>query len=81
MINQLLTRLFLGMIATFASVSASASMRRVSQARGVNFIEYALLGVIAIFIGFVFRDQLSDAFNSILDQIRGGIGAGGRENG
>jgi Flp pilus assembly pilin Flp len=72
---------FIRLWAALTTVVDGAHRRVAQPARGANFIEYAMLGVIAVFIGFIFRKQLSDAFSSILDQITGGLEGGGSENG
>ena len=38
-------------------------------ARGVTFIEYALLAAIAVFIAWLFRDQLEKIFNNLLGSV------------
>lgn len=44
---------------------------------GVTFIEYALLGAIAVFIGWLFRGALATAFDGILSGITDALGNGG----
>lgn len=45
----------------------------VAGARGVTFIEYALLAAIAVFISWLFRGQLTSVFNTLLSKLQGGI--------
>lgn len=80
MFLSLLVRLQLALTAFLTGMLAGARTRAMSPARGANFIEYAMLAVIAIGLGWIFRTQLSTAFNGILEQVRNGIGAGGSAN-
>jgi hypothetical protein len=52
-----------------ALVLSGASRRR----RAATFIEYALLAGIALVLFFLFRDTLSDIFNSLFDRISGAL--------
>lgn len=48
----------------------STAPPRLRSARGVTFIEYALLAAIAVFIGWLFRTTLTAAFTGLLDSVR-----------
>lgn len=47
--------------------------RTAAAPRGVTFIEYALLAAVAVVIGVIFRNVLSDAFTNILNRIKNGV--------
>ena len=59
--------------ATLEVLGATARTRVTKPARGVTFIEYALLAVVAVIIGYVFRTQLGSAFDGMLARVRGGL--------
>ncbi len=65
---------FATLLAFFAARRATATARYgFVGARGVTFIEYALLAAIAVFLSWLFRGQLSDLFNNLLEKLQGGI--------
>jgi Flp pilus assembly pilin Flp len=73
MFNAFLARLYL-MLETVVAVMAGHLRGRTSAvagARGVTFIEYALLAAIAVIIAVLFRSQLSAAFNAVFGSLRG----------
>jgi Flp pilus assembly pilin Flp len=47
--------------------------RRVAAARGITFIEYAILAAIAVVIGLLFKNQLSALFNTLFGRLTGAI--------
>lgn len=77
------------LVAAFSALSARLAARHratratiggrygVVAARGVTFIEYALLAAIAVFIAWLFRTQLQSIFTSLLSKLRGGINSSG----
>lgn len=58
-------------VAMHSALTGAVSTGRLHRsARGITFIEYALLGAIAVVLGFLFRTQLTTAFNGLLADIR-----------
>ncbi len=69
--TAILIRIQLAVTSFLASLSASAYARRVEKARGVTFVEYALLAAVAVALALVFRDTLGRSFTRLWDRIAG----------
>jgi|694.fasta_scaffold117727_3 Flp pilus assembly pilin Flp len=67
--TAILIRIQLAVTSFLASLSASAYARRVEKARGVTFVEYALLAAVAVALAIVFRSTLSSAFSGLWGRI------------
>lgn len=66
------------LVSTYAPVRAAKqnlALTRPRLARGAEFIEVALYAAIILILATIFRNQLRDAFNNLLTQIRGALGA------
>lgn len=73
MFNRLTARAAAALATLLTVVLAGARTRATSQARAVTFIEYALLAVVAVAVGLLFKTQLGGAFGSILAKIKAGL--------
>lgn len=75
MLTAVYLRLEQALIAVAGIVGGRLRPKRagLAGARGVTFIEYALLAGIAVAIAAIFRSQLTDIFTTLLDRINGGV--------
>lgn len=73
MITSLSIKLYTLMVGMLTAGIGALRIRTAAPARGANFIEYGMLAVLAIVIGFVFRSQLGNAFDGMLGQIRSNL--------
>lgn len=71
------------LMSVFATLVARIEARRsfiptsrmsLVSARGVTFIEYALLAAVAVFVAWIFRTQLSSIFTTFLGRLGVSIG-------
>lgn len=69
--TALLIRIQLAVTTFLASLSATTYARRVGKARGVTFVEYALLAAVAVGLAILFRTALTSAFNGLWTRISG----------
>lgn len=56
--------------------AARLANRRLVGARGANFVEYALLAVIAVVLFALFNDTLSSTFSRVYVRIREALSTG-----
>lgn len=63
--------LFCQLQSTIASHRAGSPTQLTARrpVRGATFVEYAILAAIAVGIGYIFRTQLGNVFNSVFDQV------------
>ena len=49
---------------------------RLATRRGAGFLEYALLGAVAIVLFVIFRDQLSGVMETLINRVRNAVNGG-----
>jgi len=78
----MLTNAYLRLVTMFTVLAAALGERLrprragLAGARGVTFIEYALLAGIAVVIAVIFHTELAKIFTSLLGRISNGVAGG-----